>query len=434
MVTKDVLYTKRFFILGKSSSKHKAKNTKKTTGSQEGATDKDNGKKPFKIPRNSTPPGADSEDEDLGRNDIISSSYKCKFSGEASSSVSRMLNSANLLSDPLSSLSKDFEKLILYSASKQTWARHASAWKLYKNFCDEFAISFSIPIPVCNIRGFVTWAVTKKNLKSSTVVSYISSLNVAHTLNGCTGNNLNSDTCVKMALKGAENISAIFDMPKKTRIPMNIYLLEILNDRIAKLEWSDLSKQIFWTACTVCFFSTCRMGELLPENEKYFDPSTTLLWENVKQISDKDVIIFIPYSKTTGFKGKMVDLFAIKGNKCCPVSAIRRLNCMVWSKNSYEPKKPVFTFKSGRFLTKGKMNLWLSELLSDFVDENHTITGHSFRAAIPSLLNFCADENSIEEIKAWGSWKTDSCKLYTRQERESRRAIFTKIVNCLYNI
>ena len=107
---------------------------------------------------------------------------------------------------------------------------------------------------------------------------------------------------------------------------------------------------------------------------------------------------------------------------------------MLWGKNSYEPKKPVFTFKSGRFLTKGKMNLWLSELLSDFVDENHTITGHSFRAAIPSSLNFCADESSIEEIKPWGSWKTDSCKLYTRQERESRRAVFAKIVNCLYKI
>ena len=109
-------YTTRFFLLGKSSSKHKAKNTKKTSGDQEGTTDKNTGKKPYKIPRTSTSPGADSEDEDLGRNGTISSSYKCKFSGEASIPVSRMINSANLLSDPLSSLPNDFEKLIMYSA------------------------------------------------------------------------------------------------------------------------------------------------------------------------------------------------------------------------------------------------------------------------------------------------------------------------------
>ena len=101
-----------------------------------------------------------------------------------------------------------------------------------------------------------------------------------------------------MALKGAENMYQIFNTPKADRLPMNIYLLDILGDRISALGWSVLSKQVLWTACTISFFTSCRMGELLPLHEKLFDQKTTLLWGNVKFISDNEILIRIPYSKT----------------------------------------------------------------------------------------------------------------------------------------
>ena len=49
------------------------------------------------------------------------------------------------------------------------------------------------------------------------------------------------------------------------------------------------------------------MGEILPSDEKGHDPETTLLWKNVKVLNDKEIILFVPYSKTTGFKGKLLD-------------------------------------------------------------------------------------------------------------------------------
>ena len=103
---------------------------------------------------------------------------------------------------------------------------------------------------------------------------------------------------------------------------MNIHLLDILGHRISALGWSVFSKQVLWTACTVSFFSSCRMGELLPLHEKLFDPKTTLLWENVKFVSDNEILIRVPYSKTKGFKGKLLDIYPLLDDKKCLVAAL----------------------------------------------------------------------------------------------------------------
>ena len=278
-------YFTRHFYAGKESATQKAKNSKKEAEkSKDESSDKPKNKhgnktssksrekSPFTIPKNSRVLVEDSEDEDLGGNGINSSSSGKKFSSKATLVTRNMFDSSELLPKSMSSLADDLEKLVLYSATKQTWARHASAWNLYREFCDCFGITFNLPIPVSYIRGFATWATTKRKLKNSTVMAYISSMNIAHSLGGVSNGNLNSDPIVKMALKRAGNIYDISGGAGKTRMPMNIYLLEILSDRVAKSEWTDLSKQVFWTACTLCFFSTCRMGELLAQNEKRFRP------------------------------------------------------------------------------------------------------------------------------------------------------------------
>ena len=111
---------------------------------------------------------------------------------------------------------------------------------------------------------------------------------MAHTLGEFNSCNLNSDPCFKLVLKGADNIAGMNQIQSKPdRLPMNVHLLKILCNRIANLEWSDFSKQVVWTACTVCFYTLCRMGKLLAPNEKTFDAATSLKWENVKFIAEK---------------------------------------------------------------------------------------------------------------------------------------------------
>ena len=377
--------------------------------------------------------GNETDEDDLGQERVKPDSNCAKFCDFSCSKISSMISTNKLIPHEMSDLRSDLEKLLLYSASKATWAKHCSAWKLYDEFCQFYNVKFELPVSIGYARAFATWAVSKRKLKNTTVKSYLSSLNVAHTLSGSFSSNLNSDPCVKLAMRGAENIANVNGTCKTDRLPMNIHLLNILRHRISELPWSPFSKQIFWTACTLCFFTSCRMGELVPSQERNFDASTTLLWDNVREINNTEFIMFVPYSKTTGFKGKIVDIFKIKGDKNCPAAAIRKLRKMMREKTDFKSNVPVFSFHSGKNLTKKQINLWLSSLLEDFVDSNHKITGHSFRAGIPSTLACYPDEFPNNVIKTWGMWESNSYKLYIKHEREGKRALFEKIVKCLYN-
>ena len=303
--------------------------------------------------------------------------------------------------------------------------------EIVQRFLLWFGVRFQLPIKKEYSRAFVTWAISKKNLKSSTVKAYVSSLNVAHALSNVESPNLSSDWCTKLALKGAKNYSDLNVISRPIRLPMNLDLLTILGHRINKLEWGDYAKQVFWTACTTSFFSSCRMGEILAPVENCFESRVTPTWDNVVFSSNGDVLIFIPYTKTTGFEGKFIDLYPIKGCKFCPSASLRRLKKLAIAEGVWKCNLPVFTFKNGKFLTKQKVNLWLSKILGDFTDENHVFTGHSFRAAIPSVLASHPNKSSVHTIMEWGGWASDSYKVYIKSEKEKRRILFEEIMKCV---
>ena len=139
------------------------------------------------------------------------------------------------------------------------------------------------------------------------------------------------------------------------------------------------------------------MGELLSSHENSFDSATTLVWENVNFVDSNEVLIHIPYSKTTGFKGKMIDIFEIKGNKNCPAAALRRVQKFTVSSGGYNDKKPVFSFSSGKNLA------------------------------------YFPEDYSVNIVKEWGMWESDSYTLYTKREWKGKRALFSRIVKSLYS-
>ena len=372
----------------------------------------------------------ESDDESLGQEKSLSNINK--FSCIPNSNVRALLRADKLLSNDTSELCSDLEKLVMYSATTKTWSGHCSAWKLFNEFCETYRIGNSLPIDIKNARAFATWAVAKRGLKSSTVKTYLSSLNVAHAISNSESEKLFSDTCVKMILKGAKNMEGASSNSSSVRLPMNVDLLEVLGHKISMSDWSPYSKQVVWSACTVCFYSSCRMGELLPAFEKGFDPLTTLLWENIQFGDNKEIMLFVPFSKTKGFDGKIIDIYPVAVSKTCPASALIRLKKLASANGILNPKSPVFALKSGKNFTKLSLNKILSELLGEFCDEHHKITGHSFRAAIPSLIGSYPDLNSVSELKDWGNWESNSYKLYDKSTRDKRRKLFDKLISCMY--
>ena len=135
----------------------------------------------YKIPKKTTME-AESDDEERGIASASLSNCINKFSVEADCKIHSLINSSVLIPSEMSSLSDKFEKLIISSVSKQTWAKHSSALSCFYDFCKTFNVKFSMPISVQYARAFATWAVTSRKLKSSTVKSYLSSLNTANAL------------------------------------------------------------------------------------------------------------------------------------------------------------------------------------------------------------------------------------------------------------
>jgi hypothetical protein len=247
-------------------------------------------------------------------------------------------------------------------------------------------------------------------------------------LQGLKPADIHKDKIVELLLAGAENIGPV---PNKTRRAMNISTLLLLGHRIASTSWCKLSKQVIWAACTTCFFTSARLGEILASKVAAFDPCSTLTWGNVTFLDRDEMIIYIPSTKTSP-RGEFIDLYPIPAHPCCPVAALKKLLEIQKAVMSWDQSSPVFTFRSGKFLTTRELNSMLKSLLGDvFVPGMNSITCHSFRAAIPSAVCAWPDKFEVKELQDWSRWRGSSYVNYCRSYRAQRRKLFDKIVSVL---
>jgi len=357
-----------------------------------------------------------------------------KYSKQKLTEVTRFFNPEKLLNkncDDVTNLCKDLSNLVLHSKTNSTWSKHCSAWKLYNEFAVSTNIKSDWPLDIKSARNFTVWALQTKKLKPNTVKSYLSSVKLAHSLENLKCDDLLKDDIIKMALKGAENLNMLSEKPIVVRVPMTMSLLQILGHRIAETNWKTYSKQTIWTVLLTSFFSSCRMGELVSESENSYDKKTTVLWKHVN-IFDSHTCIFVPFTKTKGLQGHVLEIFDFPIKNCCPHSAIKKLQELAKKGGIYSKESPVFSMQSGKLVTKAKLNQILGEFFSDLCDKNfEKITCHSFRAAIPSLLSSHPDKNFVSDILDWGEWNSPAYGLYTKFDHSRRKILFEKISSLL---
>jgi hypothetical protein len=63
-----------------------------------------------------------------------------------------------------------------------------------------------------------------------------------------------------------------------------------------------------------------------------------------------------------------------------------------------------------------------------------SISCHSFRAGIPSLLSLFPDLATSDMIKGWGRWASDCYSRYTRLQLPQRERIFATIADALRTV
>ena len=316
-------------------------------------------------------------------------------------------------------------KFLLASYSEKTWIKNYSAMNCLKNFGTCCKIDVSLPLNNVTVHKFVEWCKLTKNLKTSTIKSYLHSLVIAHKLK-----NLDHSHCSsfinKRILIGMENLEFYIERNKKTRKVMTLPLLKLAGSEIAKSNWSQDSKQVIWSILTTSFFGSFRLGEILSKNEFSFNKWETLLWEDVLFRDDNSILIKIKIPKNRTIVGEFVDIFPFKHHKCCPVAALKKLR----STNFKEGKEkfPVFMFNSGKLATPGLINKILPQLLEIYLGAAAwEYKGHSLRPAIASALANDPTVAKDSEIRKWGRWNSTSYLLYCRLKLKQKRSIFDTI-------
>jgi hypothetical protein len=146
---------------------------------------------------------------------------------------------------------------------------------------------------------------------------------------------------------------------------------------------------------------------------------------------DNEMIIYLPCTKTSKARGEFIDVYPLD-NAFCPVKAMKRLMAVQIENKCFDLDLPVFAFNRSCFLTTQKLNGILAQILKDFSEPGvNSITCHSFRQGIPTLINSKPDVFSKEDAQTYGRWASDSYLLYLKQHRDRRRFLFNKIANVL---
>jgi hypothetical protein len=276
-----------------------------------------------------------------------------------------------------------------------------------------------------NLDKFVWWGYKEKNWKWSTMVSYLSQLANVFKLKGSDDAAFHSFR-TKTLLRGVRNLDSInCNIPAKRKV-FSFPLLKILGHAVACANWPEDSKRVFWTTCSIMFFGSLRVGEILAWNQYSFDPLTTLLWGDL--VFDKDFVrIFIRFPKIFSAGGISIDLFEISDKSLCPVACLKKLR----NSKNYQDRKnsdPVFRFNSGVLLTPKAFNETLRDLLFQFLgNEAKDFSSHSFRAAIPAALAEAPMLASKDSVMGWGRWDSDAYMKYTRLKSNQRKETFSVI-------
>jgi len=275
------------------------------------------------------------------------------------------------------------------------------------------------------IRSFVAWCLASEKLKPETVRSYLRSIHLANVFKGFNDYSNTKDDIIEMLLTGAANLSLYSQKATSlNRRSVNIHILLVFGHRLATSDWSPYSKAVVWTAALLAFFTCARMGEILPLNNNY-DPFATLCWKQIKFLENNEIVIFLPSTKTNSSSGEFVDVFPFELKECCPVAAIKNLRALA-IENGFTEDKPVFNFANSKPLTPQCMNKILKNLLFD-ICQSGTISCHSFRSAVPTVIANFPDKSYVKDINEWGRWNSDCSKIYMKTECNKRRYLFGKI-------
>jgi hypothetical protein len=323
------------------------------------------------------------------------------------------------------------QKRIAQSLTRNTWRKYESAWNLFEAFLTDRNLPFNCPIPITQLRQFAVWADYHRHLSPSTIKSYISALSKLQLLLGFDQVSFNSDAWLKAFFQGTENAKIYEPQKNSTRRAVTFEILTLIGHQITHSGWSEFTKSLFWAVSLIAFWGSFRLGELLCTDNSAFDPFSTLLWDDITFRDDGSLLIHLKSTKTSKFPGVYIDLYPFFDRAFCPIHALKHYRYQSVQAGIFDRFKPVFMLSASSRLTVSEFIFHINNFLIplNILGPHDSITGHSFRAGIPSSLSTVSDPSTISDLKIWSRWTSDSYLLYLKLQSDQKKAVFRKLEN-----
>lgn len=315
-----------------------------------------------------------------------------------------------------------------HSVTRHTWSSYATAEKMLNLCFGELGKSISLPLSQPDLIIFIAW-LGNRGISASTINSYLSGIRLVHLTKGLETPILRSGL-VNQLLAGKKNLDFGTINSKPVRVPVTPTILRLLKLAISKDDITRHDARLFWLLCTLSFHGSFRMGELLSKSPNNFEPKFTFLNSDICTSSTnvdgkpvKFLVISLKSTKTSLTSETLLDVFPTN-NDLCPLRAFFK-----WENyGTANPVMPVFRKSSGKLITQREFNCLLKKWLGDCLDFSKTsVSGHSFRAGIPSILSSLGFPD--EDLMAVGRWSSRAFLCYTKLPRTNRMAMAKALGN-----
>ena len=299
--------------------------------------------------------------------------------------------------------------------ARNTWSSYRTAESHIKKCEEDTGIKIRFPMTTQMTIAYVGWLITVRKVKSTTISQYLAGLRMAHLKHGVLPSNLRPDI-VNLILNGQKNLDS--KKEKAPRMAMTIPIMKLLKLLLTKSKWSQEKKRLVWAVACLAFHGSFRIHELLSRSSTEFDPSSTLLGSDIKEISlDVDekneniLMVHLKSPKEDKLKaGVTVELF---GNDTfsCPIKAFKKWRQA--SKMNLTGSMPAFRLPCGKCYTGSQFNQDIKSMLGKYINyDEKRYLAHSFRAGLASMMAAAGyADTEIMRQGRWNSRETDNIKM-----------------------
>ena len=338
--------------------------------------------------------------------------------GDRPRKVDKFCSSSNLVSPNTTLLLGDgappayhqvISEALSSSVAAKTKSSYSTAVRMLHRCQADISRIMTMPLTEQDVLCFVAYMQTR-GVSEKTISSYLAGLRLATISLGYPCVSLLTPI-VKQVLRGIKNKRADprAAAKRKVRRAVTVHHLRLLGHSIGSSSMSPYMKNLVWAVSLTSFWGAFRVGELLSPKEEIDLKSSCL----------------VSVIKLNSPTGDVVEVFKIPDSALDPWSAmVTYLSCRR-SRHGAALEEALFVDEDGKPFTRSRFNIILHKLLDPFVtDDRDSITGHSFRSGLATLME--RSGMSPEAIKAWGRWSSTAYLLYCKEGR-SKSEVWSKL-------